>query len=211
MSEYQSQKRLINHLIVLDESGSMQMHKSMILRSVNHSIRAIRSLAMNSVDEHRITLITFGGSCIKTRYLNLDPVVVNPLHDSEYKPSGRSLLFDVLGQSIGLMRFCHLQSRLSAHVNVTILSDFKDSISQKYGLSSCQILIGALRDQGWNFSAIGFGQGFEDRASALGIYNHCTMKTKATPLASEVVLKRLIRQKLVQEAPFVQTDMVEAA
>jgi hypothetical protein len=87
----------IKIVMVLDESGSMEVNKKEIIQTVNKFIKSQQEEKIES--ECLFTLITFNDQ-IRTVVNNKQIGKISPIKDSEYNPSTCTALYDAMGYAI---------------------------------------------------------------------------------------------------------------
>lgn len=169
-STYASVIKRVHHLIVLDESGSMDSIYKAALTGVNESLQSIRSNNLAHADqEHTVTLVTFDSWRYNRIYDAVPAEYAEDITTKQYRPNACTPLYDAMGRSI---------TDLKWHVNegdivlVTIITDGYENASQQYNRSSVQRLVEEMKTQGWVFTYIGANQDVEAVASSLSIDNH---------------------------------------
>lgn len=163
-------KKVFN-LLVVDESGSMNVIRRQALHGINETLRSIRQLQHSHGDvEQRVTLITFDSYAIKTRYDNLSARKVKTLGWHDYRPDGCTPLYDAIGKGISML---NAYTTSEDNVLVTIITDGEENCSHEYNLQMVKNLIGKLKKQNWTFTFIGTeGLDVEGMADSMGIDNH---------------------------------------
>lgn len=98
-------KTRIFNLIILDESGSMLSIKKQAVDGVNETIQTICAAQQKHEEqEHRITLVTFNSSDIKTIYDRVEAGKIEMLPDEQYEPNCCTPLYDAMGISLLQLR-----------------------------------------------------------------------------------------------------------
>jgi hypothetical protein len=142
----------IIHLLILDESGSMEPVKMETIRALNECFDRIRNLKAGFPEQdHRITFVTFNSSGIRYRLLNCGPIALKPLDETSYRPHAMSPLYDSVVQSLKLV--CReLINESGCRVLVTLYTDGLDNASLTFSREDLTGLIEKLKEQGWNFN-----------------------------------------------------------
>ena len=78
----------IFNLIVLDESGSMEVIKQQAIMGVNETVQTIKSAQKEYEDqEHIVSLVTFNSRAVKTVYDKVQAENVAELTEADYCPN----------------------------------------------------------------------------------------------------------------------------
>ena len=145
-------KRVFN-LLVVDESGSMEIIRKQALSGMNETLQTIRKMQEKHKNlEQRVTLITFDSSETKLRYDNVAARNIHRMGWRDYVPGGGTPLYDAIGRGIS-----RINSQASAEdsVLVTIITDGEENCSSEYSLRMVKNLIDKLKAQHWTFTFIG--------------------------------------------------------
>ena len=95
----------IFNLIVLDESGSMQVIKQQAIMGVNETVQTIKSAQKEYEDqEHIVSLVTFNSRAVKTVYDKVQAENVAELTEADYCPNCGTPLYDAMGQALNDLR-----------------------------------------------------------------------------------------------------------
>lgn len=165
------QKHQVHNLIILDESGSMNMIKKYILQGFNELVQTMQGIEKQFPDqEHLITCISFNGLGQKIWHFQ-DPVsTLNQLDDSQYRPNASTPLFDAMGVGIHKLKQS-LQGQENYNVLVTILTDGEENASMEYTGPDIKKLVEELKQNRWTFTYIGTDHDVDKMASLLSINN----------------------------------------
>ena len=163
-------KKVIN-LLVVDESGSMEVIRPQALAGINETLGTIQALQKEHEDlEQRVTLITFDSTHKKLFYYNVKACDAHPLTPDQYSPCGGTPLYDTIGMGIAKV---NAQAQEGDNVLVTIITDDYENCSTEYNLPMIKTLIEKLKKQNWTFCFIGTDnldvKGFSE---SMGIDNH---------------------------------------
>ena len=163
----------IYNLLLLDESGSMEIVREVTLRGVNELVQTIKGLAQEFSDKRQIVgLTTFNGLGIKDRLFLEDVSALQPLTLADYQPSSLTPLHDAIGHAVSKLR--HVLDTTGAanfQVLVTILTDGEENASKEYTRPVIHRLIEELKGQGWTFTYIGTSHDVDRAADGLNIDN----------------------------------------
>lgn len=167
-------KRVFN-LLVVDESGSMEIIRKQALVGINETLETIRKIQKTHSElEQRVTLITFDSTHKKLFYDNVAADDACSLSMRDYRPCGGTPLYDTIGMGIAKI---NAQAAEGDNVLVTIVTDGEENCSEEYSLRMIKNLIEKLKKQGWTFTFIGTDNlDVEAMAVDMGIDNHLTFQ-----------------------------------
>ncbi len=167
-------KRVFN-LLVVDESGSMEIIRKQALVGINETLETIRKIQKTHSElEQRVTLITFDSTHKKLFYDNVAADEARSLSMRDYRPCGGTPLYDTIGMGIAKI---NAQAAEGDNVLVTIVTDGEENCSEEYSLRMIKNLIEKLKKQGWTFTFIGTDNlDVEAMAVDMGIDNHLTFQ-----------------------------------
>ena len=163
-------KRVFN-LLVVDESGSMEIIRKQALVGINETLETIRKMQKaHSELEQRVTLITFDSTHKNMFYDNVSADDTRSLSMRDYRPCGGTPLYDAIGMGIAKI---NAQAAEGDNVLVTIVTDGEENCSEEYSLRMIKNLIEKLKKQAWTFTFIGTDNlDVEAIAADMGIDNH---------------------------------------
>ena len=143
-------KRVFN-LLVVDESGSMEIIRKQALVGINETLETIRKIQKTHSElEQRVTLITFDSTHKKLFYDNVAADDAYSLSMRDYRPCGGTPLYDTIGMGIAKI---NAQAAEGDNVLVTIVTDGEENCSEEYSLRMIKNLIEKLKKQGWTFTS----------------------------------------------------------
>jgi hypothetical protein len=168
----QTKAHQVHHLIILDESGSMESIKNIIIQGFNELVQTIQGIERQFPEQvHLISAISFNGLGTKILHF-IDPVSkLNALDSTKYKPDANTPLYDAMGFSIGKLRQV-LENQLNFNVLVTVLTDGEENASKEYSKQSIKALIENLQAKNWTFTYIGTDHAVEMFAESISIKDH---------------------------------------
>jgi len=183
----------IHHLIILDESGSMQSIADQTISSFNALMQQNQSLLSENPDqEHRISFFTFNGKGIKTIVFNQmlnEPV---SLSESNYRPNDNTPLWDAMGSSI--LKVKHLvYGKPDHHVLVTIITDGAENVSREFTGKEIKDMITTLKENNWAFAYLGTDHDIESAADEIGMHSGNRLNWDKTSIHSTVELMQEMR------------------
>lgn len=164
-------KHQVHNLIILDESGSMEVIKNETINGFNEIVQTIKGVEKQFPEqEHFISLVSFNGLGRKT-HLWKEPVAsLNQLNASTYNPDASTPLFDAIGISVGKLS-AELKGLENHNVLVTIFTDGEENASVEYSGQLVKKMIEDLKDQRWTFTYIGTDHDVDKIASSISITN----------------------------------------
>lgn len=174
-------KTNIYHLIILDESGSMEIIKNAAITGCNETIQNIRSIQEKYAEtqNHYVSLISFNSRNTTKIIFDKTPIEnVNCLDSESYVPDCCTPLYDAMGLS-----FTHLQNTISesgkSAVLATIITDGLENASTIYDARKISSLIDELGKNGWTFAYIGANQDVVLESKKINITNNLAFETSA--------------------------------
>ena len=168
-------KTRIFNLIIIDESGSMEVIKQQAINSVNETIQTIRAAQeRNENQEHYVTLVSFND---RVKTINDCAAIdnVRELTKETYQPNCSTALYDAMGMSLNALR---AKVADNDKVLVTVVTDGYENASREYSGQAIKALIEALKTKGWVFAYIGANHDVEAVAASISITN--TMSSETT-------------------------------
>ncbi|MEO0339280.1 MAG: vWA domain-containing protein [Bacteroidota bacterium] len=176
------EKKKVYNLIILDESGSMQSIKNMIISGLNEVVQTIKGVAEQFPEqEHFVSFYSFNALGTKT-HLSLKPAKeLHELDGKNYRPTSGTPLFDAMGFSINQLRD-QIKAEENSNVLVTILTDGMENASKEYDRKAIKALIEELEEENWTFTYIGTDHNVEDFAVSISIKNTLRFKKDSAGL-----------------------------
>lgn len=173
-------KNKVHNLIILDESGSMNSIKDMIISGFNEVVQTVKGVAEEYPEqEHYISFISFNSLKVNT---HLDCQLVTELDEldgKQYRPNGGTPLFDAMGFGINQLRE-KVREEKNCNVLVTILTDGMENASKEYNKMAIKALVEEMEEQNWTFTYIGTDHKVEEFAVSISIKNSISFgKNKA--------------------------------
>ena len=176
-TESKTTKRVYN-LVIIDESGSMDIIRRQALAGINETITTCQKMQKAHKDlEQRITLITFDSDHFKLHYDNINAAEACPLTLKDYKPCAATPLYDAIGKGIAKI---NAQTEADDNVLVTIITDGEENCSEEYNLKMVKILYAKLKKQACP-DALGGPEALdvEGMAGSMAIDNHLSFTEDA--------------------------------
>ncbi len=169
-------KHSIFNLIILDESGSMQSIKQVIINGFNEVVQTIKNASQKFPEQqHYVTFVTFNGNGIRVMIDNQPVEELSQIDESKYNPDAMTPLYDAMGISISKQRE-YTQKSTEYNVLVTILTDGEENASKEYNGQSIKALVEELKQKKWTFTYIGANHDVDKFARSLSIQNSMTFQ-----------------------------------
>ncbi len=164
-------KHQVHNLIILDESGSMDSIKNVIIQGFNELVQTIQGIEKQFPEqEHFISFVSFNGLGQKLLHF-VDPAgKLKQINNKTYKPEASTPLFDAMGFGINKLRQ-FLQEQTDYNVLVTILTDGEENASKEFSGNDIKKLVEELKQNRWTFTYIGTDHDVEKIAQSLSINN----------------------------------------
>lgn len=164
-------KHQVHNLIILDESGSMESIKGLIIEGFNEIVQTIKGIEKQFPDqEHFISLLTFNGLGTKVLHFNEPVRKLQLINSKRYKPDASTPLYDAMGTGINMLRKV-LETKTHYNVLVTILTDGEENASREYSGVDIKKMIEELKLNRWTFTYIGADHNVESSATSISITN----------------------------------------
>ena len=111
----------VHNLIIVDESGSMEVIRKQAFVGMNETLQTVRKMQEKFPDQEQfVTLLTFDTGHTTWHYDNLPAVQTKDLDWKAYRPGGGTPLYDAIGKGISKT---NAQIEDGDHVLVTIITD----------------------------------------------------------------------------------------
>ena len=164
-------KHQVHNLIILDESGSMQSIREMIISGFNELVQTIKGIEKEYPEqEHFISLVTFNGLGRKVIHFTEPAAMLESIDSSKYQPNYSTPLYDAMGDSITSLKQA-LGKQKNCRVLVTILTDGEENASKEYNGIAIKKLVEEMKQSGWTFTYIGTDHDVEKFATNISITN----------------------------------------
>lgn len=146
-------KKNVFNLIVVDESGSMEVIREQAFSGMNETLSTIRIMQEKYPETNqRVSLVTFDSHHTTWLYDNTAANDTTDLRRDQYTPGGCTPLYDAIGKAVSRL---NTQAGEGDNVLVTIITDGEENSSREWTLSMIRELIGKLKKREWTFSLIG--------------------------------------------------------
>ena len=143
----------VHNLIIVDESGSMEVIRKQAFTGMNETLQTVRQLQKKYPDQTQlVTLLTFDSGHTTWHYDNASALKTRDLSWRAYNPCGGTPLYDAIGKGISKV---NAQIEEADHVLVTIITDGEENSSEEWTLKMVRTMIEKLKKQGWTFTLIG--------------------------------------------------------
>lgn len=171
-SKAMEKKAQLHNLIILDESGSMNSIKNLIISGFNELIQSIKETQRGKSElEHTISFFSFNSKGIKEHYFMVAvDDTIQEINSSTYKPDAMTPLYDAMGFCINKLRKA-LENHDDYEVLVTILTDGLENHSKEYTGDAIKKLVEELKTQGWTFTYIGTDHDVYSQAHNISVTN----------------------------------------
>lgn len=165
----------IYNLIILDESGSMDIVTNQTISGCNETINTIKAAQENYADtqKHYVSIYAFQSSGrLSSRYIikNVPASEVKHISEKEYSPYGTTPLNDAVGSTLVDLKMT-VKMAENAIGSVTIITDGQENSSKQYTTYDVSQMISQLKELGWNFNFIGANIDVKAAASSYNIDN----------------------------------------
>lgn len=160
----------VHNLIIVDESGSMQIIYRPALTGINETLQTIRDAQKeHPTQSHFVSLITFDSGHYNRIYRTTPADRTTDITPEQYRPCGGTPLYDAMGRSIHELRHKVEENDI---VLVTVITDGYENASREYNAAAIKSLVEAMKEKGWVFTYIGANQDVQAVASSMSIDNH---------------------------------------
>ncbi len=172
----------VYNLIILDESGSMNLIKKPTISGFNEVVQTIKGIEKQYPEQkHFISLVSFNGMGIKT-ILDKKPVSeLSQIDETTYRPDSMTPLYDAIGMSVLKLRM-DLAGIENKNVLVTIFTDGEENASKEFSGQQIKKIIDEQKSLGWTFTYIGANQDVEQEAMKISITNIMHFTANATAM-----------------------------
>lgn len=163
----------IYNLLILDESGSMEIVRQTTINGFNELIQTVQGLAREFPEKKQVvTLTTFNGLGIKEKLFMQEASTLLPLTSADYRPNSMTPLHDAIGMSVSKLRTVLATTGTTNYqVLVTVLTDGEENASTEFSRPVIHQLVEELKAQGWTFTYIGANHDVHRAADGLAFEN----------------------------------------
>ena len=100
-STFMKEEKTVHNLIIVDESGSMEIIRKQAFTGMNETLQSIRQMQEKySNQEQRVTLLTFDTGHTTWHYNNTPASKTKDLNWKDYRPGGGTPLHDAIGKGV---------------------------------------------------------------------------------------------------------------
>ena len=165
----------VHNLIIVDESGSMEIIRKQAFVGMNETLETVRMMQDKFPDmEQKVTLITFDSEHTKWHYDDVAAAKTKNLDWKAYRPYAGTPLYDAIGKGVSKV---NAQVEDGENVLVTIITDGYENSSEEWTLKAIRKLIEKLKKQNWTFTLIGTDNlDVETMAQSFAIDEHMEFK-----------------------------------
>ena len=192
----------VYNLLILDESGSMDVVRDTTIRGFNELVQTVQGLAREFPQKQQIvSFTTFNGLGIREKLFMQPAAGLRPLTAADYHPDAMTPLLDAIGQSVIKLRNALAATGSTGHqVLVTILTDGEENSSREFTQAAISQLIAELKTKGWTFTYIGANHDVARTAAALSIDNQLAFTQNDTEMAAMFERERSSRRRYTASA-----------
>lgn len=184
----------IYNLIILDESGSMQLIKKQTLLGFEDlAKRSIETQKLYPNQKHYFSIVTFNERGIKFRLSNQSAEEMNLINSNTYQPYGETPLYEAICKSV-LKLDQRLVYEKDFNVLVTIITDGVDNCSKEFNKFETRKLIETFSiKQNWAFGLIGANIDIGYTARDLSIPKERTLLFETTDESVKQMFERYFK------------------
>lgn len=165
-------QRTVHNLIILDESGSMELIKQATISGFNELVQTIKGVEQQFPEQtHFVSLVTFNSRGIAARLFTEKVAAIRTIDERDFQPSSLTPLFDAIGLAVTRLRK-EIEGQRNCSVLVTILTDGEENASREYTGAAVKKLIDEMKGRGWTFTYIGADHDVEHTAASISIPNY---------------------------------------
>lgn len=170
------QKENFITVLILDESGSMEIIKKEAVDLMKNTIKAsVDAEIKNPNQNHYCAVVSFEGTNFTPLIPMIKPMEIgNHLYD-QYNPSGNTPLYDAIGLTIQEVDKA-LTDNEHYKLAVYIITDGEENASTKYTETEIYNLIETYKSKGWEFNFLGANIPVEEIAERMNIDKHYSFK-----------------------------------
>ena len=133
----------VHNLIIVDESGSMEVIRKQAFVGMNETLQTVRQMQKKYPDQVQlVTLLTFDSGHTTWHYDNASALKTKDLSWKAYNPGGGTPLYDAIGKGISKV---NAQIEDGDHVLVTIITDGEENSSEEWTLKMVRTMIEKLK------------------------------------------------------------------
>ena len=169
MNNHSVATQRVYNLIILDESGSMELIKREAISGFNETVQTIASAQGKfPAQQHYVSLVVFNTDAIRIVYDKVPVTAVPTLDAQSYRPNCGTPLYDAMGMAMLSLRQTVTTEDI---VLVTVITDGEENSSREFNGMQIKQLVEQMRTEGWVFTYIGTNQDVAKVADTLSINN----------------------------------------
>ena len=187
----------VYNLLILDESGSMEVVREATIRGFNELVQSVQGLAREFPEKKQVvSLTTFNGAGIREKLFLQESSALQPLTMADYRPDSMTPLHDAIGQSVSKLRNVLITTGAANYqVLVTVLTDGEENASKEFTRPVIRQLIEQLKEQNWTFTYIGANHDVDQAADGLAIDNKLAFTQNAEEMDAMFIKERYARRR----------------
>ncbi len=194
MKTEEEKTKRVHNLIIVDESGSMEIIRRQAFSGMNETLQTIRKMQEKYPDQAQfVTLVTFDSGHTTWHYDNAPASDTKDLGWNAYCPGGGTPLYDAMGKAISKMQ---AQTAEDDNVLVTVITDGEENSSVEWTLKMIRTIIEKLKKQHWTFTLIGTDNlDVESMARSFAIDEHLKFQQTEEETSKMFARERRSREK----------------
>ena len=191
------QTTTVYNLLILDESGSMDVVRQTTVNGFNELVQTVQGLAREFPEKKQVvTLTTFNGLGIHEKLFMQEASALQQLTLADYKPDSMTPLHDAIGMSVSKLRnVLATTDAANYQVLVTVLTDGEENASREYTRPIIHRLVEELKGQGWTFTYIGANHDVDRAADGLAFENKLAFSQNAEEMSAMFQKERVARRR----------------
>ena len=159
-------------VLLLDESGSMEIIKDKTIELLKNTIRAsVEAEIKNPTQEHYCAVVSFECTSIKPIIPMIKPIEIGDHLYEKYYPGGNTPLYDAIAIAI-----CETETALNNSENYNlsfyIITDGEENASCNFNEKEIYEIIEACKKKGWEFTFLGANIAVDEVAQKININHH---------------------------------------
>lgn len=163
----------VYNLLILDESGFMEVFRKPTIRGFNELVQLVQGLARELPEKKQVvSLTTFNGAGICEKLFLQESSALQPPTLANYRPDSMTRLHNTIEQSVSRLRdVLTTTGAVNYQVLVIVLTDGEENASKGLTRPVIRQLIEQLNEQGWTFTYIRANHDVDRAADGLAIDN----------------------------------------
>ena len=187
----------IYNLLILDESGSMDIVRQTTVNGFNELVQTVQGLAREFPEKKQVvSLTTFNSLGIKEKLFMQEASALQQLTLADYHPNSMTPLHDAIGLSVSKLRNVLASTgATNFQVLVTVLTDGEENASREYSRASIKKMVEELKEQDWTFTYIGANHDVDRAADGLAIDNKLAFSQDSAEMSLMFEKERMARRR----------------